>query len=66
MSNVPNSVVIPLDKAWDANDFHHFIMATGFATGMIDENATAEMKELYQQTATVCEKFVAVYNQKKQ
>lgn len=58
--SIPNSVVIPLDKAWSADDFKHFIMAVGFASGMVDENATPEMKELYKQSAAVCEKFVSI------
>ena len=55
---VPNKVTLPLDKVWSADDYRHLIMAVGFATGMLDDNASEEMKELYKQTAIMCEKFV--------
>lgn len=59
---VPNSVKIPLDSLWEEKDFKHLIMALGFAAGMVDENASDEMKELYKQVAFMCEKFVSACN----
>lgn len=58
------NVVMPLDKVWGDSDYHHFIQVIGFASGMMDENASAETKELYKQAAVMCEAFISTYNKK--